>query len=50
MRHHCASDSEIGLSILGVVAAIPIVATVLTALVAFCFTVVWHIGHWVNWW
>ena len=49
MRYR-ASDSEIGLSVLVAVAAIPIVATLLVALVAVCFTVIWHIGHWVNWW
>jgi hypothetical protein len=50
MKHHRASDSEVGLSILMVVAAIPIVAMLLTALVAGCFTVIWHIGNWVGWW
>jgi len=32
------------------VAAIPIVFTLFIALVAGCFTVVWHIGNWVGWW
>jgi hypothetical protein len=31
-------------------AVIALVVTVLVSLCAGCYTLVWHVGHWVNWW
>ena len=50
MRHHREDFGESLCMMLAVVAAIPVVLTVLVALVAGCFTVIWHIGNWVGWW
>lgn len=50
MRHRGPDDSEILATILAVIAAIPVAITIIVALLAGCFTVIWHIGHWVNWW
>ena len=51
MRRYRGEDVSETFAKMGiVVAAIPIVAMLLVALVAGCFTVIWHIGHWVNWW
>jgi hypothetical protein len=27
-----------------------ICVTLFVVLIAGCFTVIWHVGHWVNWW
>ena len=50
MRHRGPDDSEILATILAVVAAVPVVITIFVALLAGCYTVIWHIGHWVNRW
>jgi hypothetical protein len=51
MSHiHHDDPIEVLVKILVSIAAIPIVITLIIALVAGCFTLVWHIGNWVNWW
>lgn len=49
-HHHREEPIETFGKILLSFAAVPVVLTLLVALVAGCFTVIWHIGHWVNWW
>ena len=50
MRHRNEDPIETAAGFLLGIAAVPVVLTVLLGLVALCYTVIWHIGHWVNWW
>jgi hypothetical protein len=51
MHHYHPEDStETLFKILITIASIPIITTLLVALVAGCFTIIWHIGNWVGWW
>ena len=47
---HYEDASETLAKILLSFAVVPVVLVLFIALSAGCFTVVWHIGHWVNWW
>ena len=51
MARHRHDDPLDTLLALGVIfLGIPVAITVVSIVVAGCFTVIWHIGHWVNWW
>ena len=51
MHYHPHDDSfGVVFVIPAAVAVIALVVTVLIALGAGCYTLVWHVGHWVNWW
>jgi hypothetical protein len=52
MRRH--RNQDIGAEILAGFVVIPagVMAVVSVAIVVFaiCYTIVWHVGHWVGWW
>ena len=50
MRHRHEDPIETLAAFLLSIAAVPVVLSILIALVALCYTVVWHIGNWVGWW
>lgn len=29
---------------------VPLALTAVGTVIAGCFTVIWHVGHWVGWW
>lgn len=43
-------DTDWFVILTGIFVAGPLLITALVGLIALCYAIVWHIGHWVSWW